>query len=190
MQLATMRKRLTGLRPQAYEHPQDAVALNLLKKTPGLDTVTRKVNEWGLDRQLHIQATDSYLRATPDRFSELHELLDTACTNLDERIPRLYIAGLAGITPLFEHQIENIRCAAVFIGASGVGLWQEQEMYGFLREFVRRKAPVIPVVLADAPSVPALPLFLRAMTWVDFRANDPDPFDRLLWGVTDPSSRA
>ena len=86
--------------------------------------------------------------------------------------------------PLLEKQIANIKSAAVFVGAAGVGPWQEQEIYGFLREFVSRKSPVIPVMLEDAPAKPELPIFLRAMTWVDFRVSDPDPFSRLVWGIT------
>jgi hypothetical protein len=72
----------------------------------------------------------------------------------------------------------------VFVGSAGLGPWQEQEMYGFLREFARRKVPVIPVLLADAPSAPELPIFLGGMTWVDFRSSDPDPFESLVWGIT------
>jgi hypothetical protein len=49
----------------------------------------------------------------------------------------------------------------------------------------RRGCPVIPVILADAPGQPQLPIFLRGMTWVDFRKSDPDPMKRLIWGVTD-----
>lgn len=86
--------------------------------------------------------------------------------------------------PLLEKQIANIKSAAVFVGAAGVGPWQEQELYGFLREFVSRKSPVIPVLLVDAPEKPELPIFLRAMTWVDFRVQDPDPLSRLIWGIT------
>jgi hypothetical protein len=86
--------------------------------------------------------------------------------------------------PLLEQQIANIKSAAVFVGAAGVGPWQEQELYGFLREFVSRKNPVIPVLLRDAPDTPELPLFLRAMTWVDFREERPDPLSHLIWGIT------
>jgi hypothetical protein len=86
--------------------------------------------------------------------------------------------------PLLERQITTIKSAAVFVGSAGMGPWQEQEMYGFLREFVGRRAPVIPVLLPDVPTVPVLPVFLRAMTWVDFRCEDPDPFQMLLWGIT------
>jgi hypothetical protein len=86
--------------------------------------------------------------------------------------------------PLLEKQIESIKAAAVFVGAAGVGPWQEQELYGFLREFVSRKSPVIPVLLQDAPAEPDLPFFLGGLTWVDFRVKDPDPLSRLIWGIT------
>lgn len=85
---------------------------------------------------------------------------------------------------LLENQIARIKAAAVFVGSAGVGPWQEQELYGFLREFVSRKSPVIPVLLPDAPEKPELPIFLRAMTWVDFRVQDPNPLGRLIWGIT------
>jgi nucleotide-binding universal stress UspA family protein len=86
--------------------------------------------------------------------------------------------------PLLEQQISQIKSAAVFVGSSGLGPWQEQEIHGLLREFATRRCPVIPVLLPDAPAQPKLPIFLGAMTWVDFRVSDPDPMERLVWGIT------
>jgi len=86
--------------------------------------------------------------------------------------------------PLLERQIDTIKSAAVFIGAAGIGPWQEQELEAFLRRFAKRKIPVIPVLLMDAPIKPELPLFLEGMTWVDFRIADPDPLAMLIWGIT------
>jgi hypothetical protein len=83
-----------------------------------------------------------------------------------------------------EDQVSKVRSAAVFYGASGQGPWQEREVRALLEQFVERKAPIIPVLLPDAPLKPDLPLFLRSLVWVDFRSNDPDPFDQLLWGIT------
>jgi TIR domain len=83
-----------------------------------------------------------------------------------------------------ERQISNIKSAAVFVGMEGVGPWQQQELYGFLDEFVAREMPVIPVLLASAAKEPVLPHFLRNMTWVDFRVAQPDPLERLVWGIT------
>lgn len=86
--------------------------------------------------------------------------------------------------PLLEQQIHQIRAAAVCVGSAGIGPWQEQEIMGFLRAFVKRGVPVIPVVLADAMTTPELPVFLSSMTWVDFRRVDLDPMERLVWGIT------
>ena len=85
---------------------------------------------------------------------------------------------------LLEQQIAQIKSAAVFIGQSGIGPWQQLELEAFLREFVARGCPVIPVLLPDAPKKPRLPVFLRGMTWVDFRKREPDPMEQLIWGIT------
>ena len=85
---------------------------------------------------------------------------------------------------LLEEQIADINAAAVFVGPEGIGPWQRQELDSFLRQFVARSCPVIPVLLSDAPREPRLPLFLQGMTWVDFRESAPDPIERLIWGIT------
>ena len=79
-----------------------------------------------------------------------------------------------------EQRIKTIKAAAVFVGKQGVGPWQDQELQAFLRQFARRECPVIPVLLADAPEPPDLPVFLEGMTWVDFRKDDPDPLEQLI----------
>jgi GTPase SAR1 family protein len=80
-----------------------------------------------------------------------------------------------------ERQISHIRAAAVFVGPSGVGPWQNQEMRAFLSEFIDRQCPVIPVLLPGA-AAPELPVFLRRMTWVDL--GEEDGIERLIWGIT------
>ncbi|HEY2261617.1 MAG TPA: toll/interleukin-1 receptor domain-containing protein, partial [Streptosporangiaceae bacterium] len=82
-----------------------------------------------------------------------------------------------------ERQIEHIKAAAVFVGPSGIGPWQNREMRAFLDEFVKRGCPVIPVLLPGADT-PTLPVFLRGLTWVNLRAKDAVGIDRLIWGVT------
>lgn len=91
--------------------------------------------------------------------------------------------GLPRETSL-EQQIALIKAAAVFVGQSGIGPWQRIEINAFLREFAERGCPIIPVLLPDAPIKPDLPLFLRGNPWVDFRLQEPDPMQRLLWGIT------
>ena len=82
-----------------------------------------------------------------------------------------------------EQQISNIRAAAVFVGPSGIGPWQNRELRAFLNEFAERGCPVIPVLLPEA-TAPALPVFLRGMTWVDLGAQDDTGIQRLIWGIT------
>jgi serine/threonine protein kinase len=82
-----------------------------------------------------------------------------------------------------ERQIGKIRAAAVFVGPSGIGPWQNREIRAFLNEFTERQCPVIPVLLPKART-PELPLFLRGMTWVDLRGIEAKGIERLIWGIT------
>lgn len=84
---------------------------------------------------------------------------------------------------VLEEQIDCIKSAAVFVGESGIGPWQDHEIAAFLREFVKRGCPVIPVLLPSA-TTPTLPVFLRAMTWVDMNDKERDAVDLLIWGIT------
>jgi hypothetical protein len=84
-------------------------------------------------------------------------------------------------------RMKSIRSIAVIIGRDGPGPWQEQEVERGLREAVKRSCPVIPVILKDCERDPELPDFLEnleALTWVDFRKDAPDPWRRLVWGIT------
>lgn len=85
---------------------------------------------------------------------------------------------------ILEGQINQIKSAAVFIGPNGIGPWQDQEIDAFLREFVRRECPVIPVMLPECPNPPELPVFLSGMTWVDLSEIENDPLVKLIWGIT------
>jgi len=83
---------------------------------------------------------------------------------------------------VLEDQIQSIPAAVVIVG-SRVSPWQDQELGAFLRQFARRRCPVIPVLLPGSER-PDLPTFLDGMTWVDLAVSDPDPLDQLEWGIT------
>jgi hypothetical protein len=84
-----------------------------------------------------------------------------------------------------EKQIESIGAAAVFVGSSGLGPWQSQEIKAFLRMFSNKsECPIIPVLLPNALKEPPIPLFLGNRHYIDFRVQDPDPLAQLLWGIT------
>lgn len=85
--------------------------------------------------------------------------------------------------PALEEQIAGIKSAAVCVGPNGQGPWQDLELQAFIREFVRRRCPVIPVALTTLNSdFPVLPVFLSGFVWVDLR--EKDAMARLEWGIT------
>lgn len=90
-----------------------------------------------------------------------------------------------------EKQIKSIRAAAVFVGEDGRGPWQDLEIAAFIRQFVSRDCPVIPVLLRSCPSQPDLPTFLEGMNYVNLAKRKPDPMEQLIWGITGihPESR-
>lgn len=89
-----------------------------------------------------------------------------------------------------EEAIETAKSAAVLVGRDGLGPWEVPEMRAALDESVRRKLPVIPVLLPGASDKPDLPLFLRAFTWVDLRDGLTEAaIDRLVWGITGKKPR-
>ena len=70
------------------------------------------------------------------------------------------------------------------LGDHGLEHWQKFEQAGFFAHFVRRRCPVIPVILPNCTGEPEVSVFLEDMTWVDFRKSDSDPLDRLIWGIS------
>lgn len=87
-----------------------------------------------------------------------------------------------------EEALDRSASCAVFLGPSGLGAWENEEMRSALEDRVRnRRFRVIPVLLpqADPKDKQSLPRFLRRLTWVDFRAglNDREAFRRLVAGI-------
>lgn len=79
-----------------------------------------------------------------------------------------------------------MKSAAVCVGASGVGSWQDIELAAFIRKFVKRQSPVIPVLLSGAHQEPELPTFLEGFMWVDMREFSPGnarPLANLVAGI-------
>jgi hypothetical protein len=59
-------------------------------------------------------------------------------------------------------------------------------MRAAIKQFVERKAPVIPVILPGVKGNPQLPLFLREFSFVRFHqsANEAEALDSLQFGIT------
>jgi formylglycine-generating enzyme required for sulfatase activity len=87
-----------------------------------------------------------------------------------------------------EEALDQSRTCAVFLGPSGLGPWENEEMRVALRKRVGKKSfRVIPVLLpgAQPKENESLPSFLVGLTWVDFRKglDDEEQFQRLIAGI-------
>ena len=87
-----------------------------------------------------------------------------------------------------EEALKQSATCAVFLGPSGMGPWQNEEMRVVLDRRTRnRELRVIPVLLPRAryPKEEEIPLFLSRLTWVDFCSglNDEESFLRLIAGI-------
>jgi len=87
-----------------------------------------------------------------------------------------------------EEALDNCQTYTVFVGPSGIGPWENEEMRVAIEERVKdKKRRVIPVLLPGAPDNTSLklPRFLTRLTWVDFRSgiNDEDTIYRLECGI-------
>ncbi|MEM9540392.1 MAG: M48 family metallopeptidase [Cyanobacteria bacterium P01_E01_bin.42] len=86
------KKVLAGLTADAYEHPFDRKALESLQKMPGMALFFKKINEYGIDRQLRLQHAGSYFRVTSRSFPDFYELFTQACQILEILpIPDVYL---------------------------------------------------------------------------------------------------
>lgn len=87
-----------------------------------------------------------------------------------------------------EEALKQSATCAVFLGPSGMGPWQNEEMRVALDRRTRdRGSRVIPVLLPRAryPKEEEIPSFLARLTWVDFRSglDDKEAFRRLIAGI-------
>jgi hypothetical protein len=92
--------------------------------------------------------------------------------------------------PAIEKVLAKSETCAVFVGPSGFGPWQNEEMRAAIDRRVQesdKRFRVIPVLLpgGERSERSSLPTFLVATAWVEFRASldDQDAFHRLVCGI-------
>ena len=92
--------------------------------------------------------------------------------------------------PAIEKALAESESCVVFVGPSGFGPWQNEEMRAAIDRRVQeseRRFRVIPVLLPGGQRAKrgSLPAFLIATTWVEFRdsLDDQDAFHRLVCGI-------
>lgn len=91
---------------------------------------------------------------------------------------------------LFQEKVETIiqtcESAAVFVGPSGYGPWQDMEMRQCLNQFVKRHLRVIPILLPGLRERPELPEFMQRFVYLDYGGglDDEKALKSLIWGIT------
>ncbi len=87
------RVRLPGISSRAYEHPADRSALVALRKLTGFDTILKNLAGLFNDRALRLMFLSSAVRASPEQFPDLYNMMLDGCYILDlETVPELFIS--------------------------------------------------------------------------------------------------
>jgi Zn-dependent protease with chaperone function len=81
-------QRLVGISPKAYEHPADRAATAALQSIPMLDTVIRKLIEFGYERALRQQLLAASVRLGEDQLPGTWADWNAVCARLD--LPQRY----------------------------------------------------------------------------------------------------
>jgi Zn-dependent protease with chaperone function len=119
------RRILNQLYSNEYEHPFDRAALDRLERTPGLDLLTRRLLDWGLEKYLRIKYIGNNLRITHRNIPEVHDLLLEACRILDmDDVPELYLQLEDKITAFASGEQRQL----IVISSGAVELLDEEEL--------------------------------------------------------------
>jgi Zn-dependent protease with chaperone function len=85
-------QRLIDISPKAYEHPADRAATAALAQIPMLDTVVRKLIEFGYERALRQVFLAGSVKLGSEQMPETWAAHRAACARLDlEAVPDLYL---------------------------------------------------------------------------------------------------
>jgi Zn-dependent protease with chaperone function len=124
--------KINGLNPKEYLHPFDAKALHALQNTKGLDTLVKKLYEWGLETWLKQQFLGSSLKLTQSNFPDVYDIFETACDLLDFK-PRPQLYAMREL--YFDCQSCGVENTIIVIGTDALEKFTEQELlFTFGRE--------------------------------------------------------
>src|ERR1035437_3512989 len=85
------RRRFPRLSSNAFEHPLDQVALEVVRKVPFIDKLFKKVIELGFERRLRVELLGQAVHVTPKQCPRIYKLLREACDILDMHEPDLFL---------------------------------------------------------------------------------------------------
>ena len=72
-------------------HPNDAAAINKLKKIPGFDVATRWVMKLGVEQYCRSLYMANHIRLSPKQLPKIYNLLPPICEMFDIEVPEFYL---------------------------------------------------------------------------------------------------
>ena len=117
-------QRLKDISPKAYEHPADRAATAALQQIPMMDTILRKVIEFG-ERSILQQLMASGVRLGPDQLPEVWASHRASLARLDiEYVPDLYTFQF----PMTNAMAIGSKKPIVVVNSGTISLMDEQEL--------------------------------------------------------------
>src|SRR5215207_3446572 len=94
-------QRLLDISPKAYEHPADRAATAALKSIPMMDTVVRKLIEYGYERAFQQLLLANAVRLSDEQLPSVWQEHRAALARLDiQQVPELYITQMPFINAM------------------------------------------------------------------------------------------
>ena len=174
-------QRLKDISPKAYEHPADRAATAALQSIPMLDTVVKKLIEFGYERALRQILLSGSVKLGPDQIPDLWAAHRAACARLDlPEIPDVYLTQF----PIANAAAIGAGKPIVLVNSRTYELLDEQEMRTvlgheaghILSEHVMYRTALmilLSISLSRLPLMTGLPLMavrLALLEW--FRASE------------------
>ncbi len=176
MSVPTEGYQLKRISSKAYEHPADRAATAALKAIPHLDTVIRKIIEFGYERALRRGVLGSAVRLGEDQLSDVWRAHARAYATLDlGPVPDLYLTQypVANALTIGAGQpivVVNSELVQLLDGEQLRGVFAHEAGHVLSEHMLYRTALVILLRLSTLPGIP-LPLFpLKAALMEWFRA--------------------
>ena len=91
--VTTQEKRyLLGINARDFQHPADIQALETLKKAKGVDWLTKKVMELGLEKIIRMELTSDHLKVSDEQCATLFNRFKDCCKVMDiVSLPELFV---------------------------------------------------------------------------------------------------
>lgn len=86
------RKAFKGLEAHELQHPEDRATIEGLKRIPGIEALSSKINELAYERIGRLELMASAIHVSQDQYLGLYDLATETAHALDMRVPELYIA--------------------------------------------------------------------------------------------------